>query len=159
MLFADVRHYFPDRGIWDLENSGQHATWFAARSDDPAENLSRVNLYPEGFYFPAGGASVHHLAAPGEMTLARLSRLNGRYRMQITRGAFEQYDAETNEALMRQSTYHWPHAFTRLAAERGDVPRAIRRQPHPRRAGRHRRRARGGGGAGRRTAKTYPCTR
>ena len=28
-----------DRDIWDLCNSGQHATWFAARSDDPAENL------------------------------------------------------------------------------------------------------------------------
>ena len=63
VLFADVRHYFTDRGIWDLENSGQHATWFAARSEDPAENLSKVHLYPEEFYFPAGGAAVHHLAA------------------------------------------------------------------------------------------------
>ena len=31
VLFADVRHYFPDEGIRDLENSGQHATWSAAR--------------------------------------------------------------------------------------------------------------------------------
>ena len=38
VLFADVRHYFPEEGIWDLENSGQHATWYAARSDDPLEN-------------------------------------------------------------------------------------------------------------------------
>lgn len=116
VLFADVRHYFPDRGIWDLENSGQHATWFARRSDDPAENLSSVHLYPEEFYFPAGGASVHHLAAPGEITLARLSRCDGRYRMQLTRGRFEQYDDQTNQALMRQSTYVWPHAFTRMDA-------------------------------------------
>ncbi len=116
VLFADVRHYFADRGIWDLENSGQHATWFAARSEDPAENLAKVHLYPEDFYFPAGGASVHHLAAPGAMTLARLSRYDGVYRMQVTRGSFEQYDAETNESLMRASTYHWPHAFTRIDA-------------------------------------------
>jgi L-fucose/D-arabinose isomerase len=116
VLFADVRHYFPDRGIWDLENSGQHATWFAARSDDPAENLSRVHLYPEEFYFPAGGAAVHHLAAAGDITLARLSRLDASYRMQVTLGRFETYDDETNEALMRQSTYVWPHAFTRMAA-------------------------------------------
>jgi L-fucose isomerase len=114
VLFADVRHYFPDREIWDLENSGQHATWFAARSDDPVENLSKVHLYPEDFYFPAGGAAVHHLAAPGQMTFARLSRLDGRYRMQVSAGAFESYDDETNEALMRQSTYVWPHAFARL---------------------------------------------
>ena len=65
VLFADVRHYHADRDVWDLCNSGQHATWYAARSDDPAENLARVHFYPEVFYFPAGGASVHHLAAPG----------------------------------------------------------------------------------------------
>jgi len=116
VLFADVRHYFPDRDVWDLENSGQHATWFARRSDDPAENLANVHLYPEEFYFPAGGAAVHHLAWPGEVTLARLSRRDGRYRLQLTRGRFEQYDAATNESLMRQSTYVWPHAFTRMDA-------------------------------------------
>jgi L-fucose isomerase len=115
-LLADVRHYFADRDRWDLVNSGQHPTWWAARSDDPAENLARTHFYPEDFYFPAGGASVHHLAAPGEMTFARLSRRDGRYRLQLTRGAFEQYDAADNEALMRQSTYHWPHAFARLDA-------------------------------------------
>jgi len=116
VLFADVRHYFPDRGIWDLENSGQHATWFAARSADPAENMAKVHLLPEEFYFPAGGAAVHHLAAPGEITLARLSRADGHYRMQVTKGRFEVYDDETNEKLMRQSTYVWPHAFTRMDA-------------------------------------------
>ncbi|HTV12436.1 MAG TPA: L-fucose/L-arabinose isomerase family protein [Acidimicrobiales bacterium] len=116
VLFADVRHYFTEEGIWDLENSGQHATWFAARSDDPAENMAKVHLYPEEWYFPAGGAAVHHLAAPGEITLARLSRLNARYRLQVTKGRFETYDDEKNEALMHQSNYVWPHAFTRMDA-------------------------------------------
>ena len=63
VLFADVRHHHADLGIWDLCNSGQHATWFAARSDDPAENLRHVHLYPEEFYFPAGGASIFTAAA------------------------------------------------------------------------------------------------
>ena len=116
VLFADVRHYFPEEGIWDLENSGQHATWYAARSDDPLENLSRVHFYPEEWYFPAGGAAVHFLAAPGEIPLARLSRLDGSYRMQVTKGRFEVYDDEKNESLMRQSNYVWPHAFTRMDA-------------------------------------------
>ncbi|RJO73813.1 fucose isomerase [Nocardia panacis] len=120
VLFADVRHYHADRDIWDLCNSGQHATWFAARSADPAENLARVHLYPEVFFFPAGGASVQHLAAPGEMTFARLTRLAGEYRMQLLRGAFETYDEPTNEALMRQSTREWPHAFARLDARAED---------------------------------------
>lgn len=121
VLFADVRHYHADRGIWDLCNSGQHATWFAARSDDPAENMRSVHLYPEDFFFPAGGASVHHLAAPGDLTFARLTRLAGRYRMQVMRGAFERFSDDVNEALMQETTYHWPHAFARLDADAEEI--------------------------------------
>lgn len=120
VLFADVRHYHPDRDVWDLCNSGQHATWYAARSDDPAENLAKVNFYPEVFFFPAGGASVNHVAAPGDCTFARLTRKNHRYRMQVMRGSFESYDEATNEQLARQSTFEWPHAFTRLDAPAAD---------------------------------------
>ncbi len=115
-LFADVRHYHADQNIWDLCNSGQHATWFAARSDAPEENLKHVHLYPEVFFFPAGGASVHHVAAPGEFTFARFTRKAGRYRMHVLRGAFERYTGEEEEDLMRQSTYEWPHAFARFEA-------------------------------------------
>jgi L-fucose isomerase len=115
-MLADVRHYFADRDRWDLVNSGQHPTWWAARSEDPAENLSRTNFYPADFYFPAGGASVHHLAAAGEMTFARLSRRDGHYRLQLTRGEFETYDEATNVELMSLSSPHWPHAFTRFDA-------------------------------------------
>jgi L-fucose isomerase len=114
VLFADVRHYHADRDVWDLCNSGQHATWYARRSDDPAENLAGVHLYPEVFFFPAGGAAVHHLAAPGLATFARLTRRDHRYRMQVVRGSFETYDQATNEEMMRQSTFEWPHAFARL---------------------------------------------
>lgn len=121
VLFADVRHYHDDLNIWDLCNSGQHATWFAARSDDPAENLARVHLYPEVFYFPAGGASVAHIAAPGEMTFARLTRLDGRYRMQVIAGAFEEFDGSTTERLARASTFEWPHAFARFDADADEI--------------------------------------
>src|SRR5829696_5632267 len=114
VLFADVRHYHSGRDVWDLCNSGQHATWFAARSAEAEENMRHVHLYPEEFFFPAGGAAVHHLAAEGDFTFARLTRLNGRYRMHVLRGSFERYDEETNEELMRQSTYAWPHAFARM---------------------------------------------
>ncbi|MGH3301513.1 MAG: L-fucose/L-arabinose isomerase family protein [Streptosporangiaceae bacterium] len=116
VLFADVRHYHADLDVWDLCNSGQHATWFAARSDDPAVNMARVHLYPEVLYFPAGGASVHHVAAAGEMTFARLTRHSGRYRMHILRGGFEQFDDTTTDRLVRASTFEWPHAFARFRA-------------------------------------------
>ncbi|RFU82300.1 fucose isomerase [Streptomyces triticagri] len=116
VLFADVRHYHQDKDVWDLCNSGQHATWYAARSDDPLENLGKVNFLPEVFYFPAGGASVQHLAAPGDLTFARLTRADGAYRMHVMRGSFETYGAETDERMMRASTWEWPHAFARLQA-------------------------------------------
>jgi L-fucose isomerase len=121
VLFADVRHYHADREIWDLCNSGQHATWFAARSEDPAENMRHVHLYPEGFYFRAGGASIHHVAAPGDFTFARLTRLHGRYRLQALTGKLERYDEKTNDELMRQTTYEWPHAFARFDATADEV--------------------------------------
>jgi L-fucose isomerase len=120
-LFADIRHYHADLGVWDLCNSGQHATWFAARSDDPLENLSHVQLYPQEFYFPAGGASVHHLAARGAYTFARLTRRDGRYRMHVLLGSLTQFDAETNERLMQASTYVWPHAFAEFDAEADEI--------------------------------------
>ena len=114
VLFADVRHYHADLGIWDLCNSGEHATYFAARSFDPKENLPHVHFYPEGFYFPAGGASVHHLAYPGDATFARLTRKDGRYWLAILRGEFVRYEPDRNVELMRQTTLEWPHAFARF---------------------------------------------
>ena len=116
VLFADVRHYEAEFDVWDLCNSGEHATWFAARSDDPAENLAKVHLYPEVLYFPAGGASVNHIAAPGEMTFARLTRKSGRYRMHLLRGEFREFDGATADRLARQSTFEWPHAFAQFDA-------------------------------------------
>ena len=44
--------------------------------------------------------------------------------MQAMRGTFERYDQATNEALMRMSTYEWPHAFARFAA---DAPTVLSR--------------------------------
>lgn len=118
-LFADVRHYHADRDVWDLCNSGEHATWFATRSDDPAENLRKVHLFPSDFYFPAGGASVQHIAAPGAFTFARLTRKESRYRLHLLRGELVSFGEAVDEELARQSTYTWPHAFAKFRA-RGD---------------------------------------
>jgi L-fucose isomerase len=116
VLFADVRHYDGDRGIWDLCNSGEHATYFAARSADPAENLAKVEFRPEGFYFPAGGASVYHIAAPGKVTLARLTRSQspGRYRCLCVTGQFVSFGEKEDAALAASIQDNWPHAFAKL---------------------------------------------
>ena len=116
VLFADIRHYHQDLGVWDLCNSGEHATYFAARSADPAENLAKVELRPEGFYFPAGGASVYHIAAPGEVTLARMTRSGDthRYRMVIVHGEFVSFGEEEDERLACSVQNNWPHAFAKI---------------------------------------------
>jgi len=116
VLFADIRHYHTDLGVWDLCNSGEHATFFAAKSFDPKENLPKVEFRAEGFYFPAGGASVYHIAAPGEVTLARLTRSGdtNRYRMAIVHGEFVSFGDEKDESVASGVQDNWPHAYAKL---------------------------------------------
>jgi len=116
VLFADIRHYHTDLDVWDLCNSGEHATYFAARSFEPKVNLAKVEFRPEGFYFPAGGASVFHIAAPGEVTLARLTRSGdtNRYRMTIAHGEFVTFGGKMDKKIARGVQNNWPHAYARL---------------------------------------------
>jgi L-fucose isomerase len=113
VLFADVRHYHADLGVWDLCNSGEHATYFAGASPDPAVNLPKTEFRPQGFYFPAGGAAVYHIAAPGRVTLARLTRHDGRYVMTVVPAEFVDFGARNHE-IAAISQDNWPHAFARF---------------------------------------------
>lgn len=115
VLFSDVRHYDAEDDVWYLSNSGTHATYFAGRADDPEVNLREVTFYPECSYYPAGGASVHHFAAGGKVTLARLARKDGRYWLAIVPGEFVRFPRA--KMLQKGSTVtpEWPIAFTRIA--------------------------------------------
>jgi L-fucose isomerase len=112
-LFADVRHFHADLGVWDLCNSGEHATFFAGRSLDPAINLAKTEFRPQGFYFPAGGAAVYHIAAPGLVTLARLTRNDGRYVMHVVPAEFVDF-GDRNHEIAAISQDNWPHAFAKF---------------------------------------------
>ena len=114
VLFADVRHYDRDDNVWYFSNSGTHATYFAGKSMDPVENLKHVTFYPEVSYYPAGGASVHHFAAPGEVTLARLARKDGQYHLAIVPAEFIAFPREIALAKGAATTPEWPIAFARL---------------------------------------------
>ena len=113
VLFADVRHYHADLGVWDLCNSGEHATYFAGRSNDPVKNLQRTEFRPQGFYFPAGGAAVYHIAAPGRVTLARLTRQDGQYVMTVVPAELVDFGSRNHE-IAAISQDNWPHAFARF---------------------------------------------
>lgn len=114
VLFSDVRHYDAQNDVWFLSNSGTHATYFAGASYDPAENLKHVTLYPETHYYPAGGASVHHFAKAGKVTLARLARKNGQYYLTIVPAEFVQFSREKMLKMGSTTTPAWPCAFARL---------------------------------------------
>ncbi len=113
-LFADIRHYDADDNVWYFANSGTHATFFASRSLDPAENLKKVSFYPEIPDYPAGGGSVQYFAGAGPMTLARLARKSGKYWLAIVPANFVEFSQEVMEAKAHTTDIEWPHAFARL---------------------------------------------
>lgn len=115
VLFMDVRLYHPDKNLWDWCNSGNHASWYAAQSFDPAENFKKVTFYPAlEFYFKAGGASVEFDAAPGPMTFARLGLWDDKLYMVLVRGESLDLPAEERKRINKQTDPTWPHVHARL---------------------------------------------
>ena len=115
-LFMDVRLYLPDRDLWDWCNSGNHASWYAKRSFDPAENFRKVTFHPAlEFYFKAGGASVEFDADPGEMTFARLGLWDDKPFMAIIKGEAVDLSAEERRAINQMTNPTWPHVHARLS--------------------------------------------
>ena len=115
-LFMDVRLYLPEYGLWDWCNSGNHSSWYAEQSYDPAINFQRITFHPAlEFYFKAGGASVEFDAKPGEMTFARLGLWDDKPFMAIIKGASMDLDAETRRAINAQTNPTWPHVHAKLS--------------------------------------------
>ncbi len=114
-LFADVSHMDADKGILYLPNCGGMCSWFAGRSDDSQENLKQVELRPS--VRPGGGAITYFTAAPGPVTLARLYRVAGRYRMAIIPGdAVDLDDADRAAFIEARGKHQLPTAFVRVDA-------------------------------------------
>lgn len=115
VLFADVRHYEKSVDCWFFANSGTHATYFAGGSMNPDENLKNVQFLPESKDYPAGGASVHHFAAPGKITFARLARMGSEYYLTIVPGEVVQFSKEEMDRLGNSATPAWPCCFTKCS--------------------------------------------
>jgi len=118
-LFADLRHYHAKLDLYDLVNSGEHAPWFAKRSSDFRRNWRECHIRPASdFYFRAGGGSVQFYARPADVvTFGRITRTSGRFQMHLFTGSFVKLSRRTEERLAKQTTYEWPHAFTKF-----DIP-------------------------------------
>jgi L-fucose isomerase len=110
----DVKAAFPEEGILLLNNCGGMATYFAARSRDPKDNLKKVKMVPHVFGM-AGGGATQYVFGPGPLTLARFCRKDGRYRLVICSGEV----IEGREELIARSSTCFPHAVVRTGMDIG----------------------------------------
>jgi L-fucose isomerase len=115
-LFGDVSHIDSAKKILYLPNCGGMCSWFAGRSDDERDNLGKIELRPS--VRPGGGATTYFTAAPGPITLARLYRVEGFYRMAIIPGEVTQLSEQDLAAFVRERGKHQlPTAFVRIEAD------------------------------------------
>jgi len=110
VALLDVRFYDQRANLWVLSNCGAAPTWFAARSDKPAENLARTQLVPSTPKYLAGGAHVWFQFREGPVTLARLQRTGEVYQLLVLKGNIEERPVES----VTGSSTIWPLAFVRL---------------------------------------------
>jgi L-fucose isomerase len=113
VLFMDVSYIDDEHSTFYFPNCGAFCSWYAARSDIPEENMKHIELRPANR--PAGGAITYFTTAPGPMTLARLYRVNGRYRMGIIRGETINLSGEEYDAFVKaRGSHQLPTAFLKL---------------------------------------------
>ncbi|MBD3284641.1 L-fucose isomerase [Candidatus Uhrbacteria bacterium] len=110
VLFIDLRYYNVKEDALTLCNCGSMATWYAARSEDPAENLAGVSASGIIPKYGGEGAHIHFMAREGDMTLARLTRVLDRYTLTVFKGQCVRFPEEK----MAESAPVWPHAFMKL---------------------------------------------
>jgi L-fucose isomerase len=121
VLFMDVSYIDDERNTFYFPNCGAFCSWYAARSDDPEENMKHIELRPANR--PGGGAITYFTTAPGPLTLARLYREDGRYRMGIIRGETVAISAAEHETYVQaRGDHQLPTAFIQMDV---DIERLI----------------------------------
>lgn len=113
VVFMDFRHYMQQENLFAFCNCGACATWYAARSEDPAENLRRVRLCSVIPKYGGCGCHVQFMAEAGPMTFARLTHRMDHYVMQAFEGTFEKLPVER----MRETCEAWPHGYASVESE------------------------------------------
>ncbi len=115
-LFGDVSHMDVAKKILYLPNCGGMCSWFAGRSDQPSENLGKIELRPS--VRPGGGATTYFQAAPGPVTLARLYRVCGDYRMAIIPGdAVRMTEEDLADFIRQRGKHQLPTAFVKVECD------------------------------------------
>ncbi len=106
-LFADVNHIDLQENVLRLVNCGSMPMSYARTKQDV--DLGRQYEYMG----KQRGVTTLFCCDAGELTLARLSRRSGRYRMVITHGQ----SLHEEKARFAEARDMWPHAFIRLESD------------------------------------------
>lgn len=115
-FFGDLSYLNESTRTLYLPNCGAVCSWYAGRSDVPAENLMHIELRPS--VRPGGAAITYFRVAPGPMTLARLFRRAGRYHMAIIPGeAVAPTDEEYAAFVAARGVHQLPTAFVKVTAD------------------------------------------
>jgi L-fucose isomerase len=115
-LFADVSHMNTTSNTLYLPNCGGMCSWFAGRSACPKDNMKNIELRPS--VRPGGGAITYFTAAPGPITLARLYRHAGQYRMAIIPGeVIELPKKELDDFVAERGKHQLPIAFVKVGCD------------------------------------------
>lgn len=113
VLFMDVSYIDDARQTFYFPNCGAFCSWYAKRSAIPAENLINVELRPANR--PGGGAITYFTTAAGPLTLARLYRQNGEYRMAIISGETVEISPQELKAFVEaRGSHQLPTAFLKM---------------------------------------------
>lgn len=103
-LFGDLSYLDEENATIYVPNCGAMCGWFAGRSEKPEENMQKIELRPS--FRPGGGATVYFKAAPGPVTMARLSRRSGKYFMTIFSGEAIEPSLEAYESFVKSRGSH-----------------------------------------------------
>jgi L-fucose isomerase len=80
-FFADVSHIDDERKTIYCVNCGALCAWYGGRHENPDKNLNNITIKQS--IRPGGAAISGFFASPGPMQLARLYRVDGKYKMAI----------------------------------------------------------------------------
>jgi len=112
-LLFDARSYDFENDVLVCCNCGAQPSWYAVRSDDPEENLAKVFMEPVIPKYGGNGAHFPYVCKEGEITMARMSRVDGKYRMFVARGEFVDFPPEK----MKETCAAWPHGYVKMGID------------------------------------------
>jgi L-fucose isomerase len=112
-FFADVSHIDDARSTIYCVNCGAVCAWYAGRHQSAEKNLGLITIKQS--IRPGGGGISGFFAAPGPMQLARLYRVDGKYRMAIIPATAVAPDQATiDEFVEARGPHQLPALFAKV---------------------------------------------